>query len=181
MAPKAAPKSLNGWPVLKPGSPLLKTGTVPGTTCRITAHKDVLPLFLALGYDYDDSLRRIDAGRVDDGCYAYRMARAADDWSNHSSATAVDWNWSKEGAQGSKMGRAFFAVPENKADIKWLKQLYPILNWGGDWKAKDYMHWELAPGTTLAEVKALIKHLGIDAKGVRHNDIHGRPLKVPRG
>ena len=176
-------KSLNGWPVLVPGSKLLRTATVPGTTRRITMRSDVLPLFLALAHDYDEWLRSIDTGKVDDGGYSYRAARAANDFSNHASGTALDINWSKEGAQGSNAGKKFFGTAEGQKDIEQIKKVYgeDIVDWGGDWRAKDYMHWELQPGVKLQKVLDRIKFLGIDKNGVRHNDLHGKPLAKPRG
>jgi len=173
-------KSINGWTVLVPGSSLLSTKTIPGTTRRITMRRSVLPLFLALAYDYDDWLRSVDKGPLDDAGYAYRQARAANDFSNHASGTALDLNWRSEGAQGSAAGKAFFEDPEHRAKIEWLKTLYQVVDWGGDWRARDYMHWELSPGTTQAQVDAVIKHLGIGPLGVRHNDAHGKPLKDDR-
>ena len=173
-------RSLNRWTVLTPGSRLLGRKRVPGTTRDITMRADVLPLFLALAHDYDDWLRSIDVGAFDDAGYAYRQARAANDFSNHSSGTALDINWSREGAQNSVAGKAFFGKPDNAAKVEWMKSLYQIVDWGGDWHARDWMHWELRPGTTIADVRRVIKHLGIDAKGVRHNGPDGRPLVEPR-
>jgi len=173
-------KSLNGWPVLTPGSKLLRTATVPGTTRRITMRADILPLFLALAHDYDEWLRAIDKGAVDDGGYAYRAARAASDFSNHASGTALDINWSKEGAQGSNAGKVFFSDPANRKDVERIKDVYAVVDHGGDWRAKDYMHWEISPGVKLAAVLARIKFLGIDRNGVRHNDYKGARLAVPR-
>jgi hypothetical protein len=46
------PTSLNGWPVLETDSGLLVTGTVPGAKIRVTTHEAVLPLVLAMLYDY---------------------------------------------------------------------------------------------------------------------------------
>lgn len=176
------PSSLNGWPVLPPGSPELATRRIPGTDRRITMRGTVLPLFLALAHDYDDWVRSIDSGaRVDEGGYAYRAARNADDFSNHASGTALDLNWSEEGALNSAWGRRFFAEPEHAAAVAHILKVYRVVFWGGAWnKLKDYMHWEVEPGTKLADVRAVIRLLGIDANGVRHNDAHGRPLAMPR-
>jgi len=177
-----APTSLNGWPVLAPGSKLLATKAIPGVNRRLTMRRDVLPLFLALAHDYDDWVRSIDTGaRIDEGGYSYREARAADDWSNHASGTAMDLNWSEEGALNGAWGKAFFAKPANQADIQQILKVYKVVFWGGAWnRLKDYMHWEIMPSVSLAQVKARITFLGIDANGVRHNDWRGKPLKVPR-
>lgn len=173
-------KSLNGWPVLVPSSTLLSRKRIPGTKRDITMRRSVLPLFLALGNDYHDWIKTVDTGAFDDAGYAYRQARAANDYSNHASGTALDINWSQEGAQGSSWGKKFFDDPDHAKTVDWLKELYQIVDWGGDWRANDYMHWELKPGTTQADVDRVIKHLGIDAKGIRHNGADGKPLKVAR-
>ena len=42
------------------------------------------------------------------------------------------------------------------------------IEWGGDWRTlKDYMHWEIKPGTTRVQVRALADKLGIDDNGKR--------------
>ena len=142
--------------------------------------RSVLPLFLSLAYDYDDWLKALDVGTWDEGAYSYRKARGADAYSNHASGTALDLNWSKEGAQGSAAGAAFFAVPANKAKVEWLQELYPVLTWGGTWNARDYMHWEISPGKTQKDVDNLIEFLDIGPKGVRHNNHKGQPLRDDR-
>lgn len=172
--------SLNGFPVIAPGRSGLRTGVVPNCPARkITTASFALPLFLALAADYHRWVRPLDKGTWDEGGYNYRPARGASAWSNHASGTAVDLNWSKEGAQNSAMGKAFFAIDANEEAVRRILRMYPIIDWGGDWRALDFMHFELAPGTTRADVEKLIKHLGIDNKGVRHNDWKGRPLNSP--
>ena len=47
--------------------------------------------------------------------------------------------------------------------------------WDANWA--DAMHWELKAGTTVEDVKRVIKFLGITADGVRKNDINGNPLR----
>jgi hypothetical protein len=176
------PTSLNGWPVLTNSSTLLRTGLVPKTTRKIRMHRDVLPLFLALAFDYDEWIARIDVGPLDDAGYAYRQANAANGWSNHASGTALDLNWSKEGAQRAS-NRAFWAKNDIRLHTTQIKRIYHVVDWGGDWSAKfwDPMHWEIAPGVTKLHVVQQIHKLGIDAKGVRYNNWDGVPLAEPRG
>jgi hypothetical protein len=174
------PKSLNGWTVLAPGSDQLVTKRIPSVDRRLTMRRSVIPLFLAIAYDYHYWLSALDVGPVDEGGYAYRQARNANAWSNHSSGTAMDLNWSMEGRQASPMGRAFFAKPANRKAIDTIKVIYgDVIDWGGDWNARDYMHWEIKPGTSPAKVAALIKHLGITANGVRTRNAVGEPI-TPR-
>ena len=173
------PNSLNGWPVLAPGSSQLVTKAIPSVKRRITMRKDVIPLFLAMAYDYHYWASALDVGSTDEGGYNYRKSRVVTTrWSNHSSGTAVDLNWSVEGALNSAIGKAFFSEPEVRKAITVIKAIYgDVLDWGGDWRTqKDYMHWEIKPGTSAAEVAALIKHLGIRANGVRTRNAMGEPI-----
>lgn len=159
-------KSLNGWQVPPPH---LHTFTVPGTNRRLTLDRDAGPLLVALAADYHRTVKPIDVGTVDEGGYNNRDANGAPGRkSNHASGTAVDLNWSKEGAQASKTGRVFFANKEHRDAVNLIKRRYgSVIQWGGDWGAKDYMHWEIKPGVTRAQVQTLIKKLGISAEGVR--------------
>lgn len=164
--------SLNGWPV---PPKQLKTFKVPGANRRLTLDKDAGRILVALAADYHKTVRKIDIGRVDDGGYANRDANGAPGKkSNHASGTAIDLNWSEEGAQGSAWGQKFFNRPDNIAKIKLLKKRYgSILVWGGDWRAKDYMHWEIKPGTSLQEVLDFCKQNNINENGVRKDVPNG--------
>lgn len=174
------PTSLNGWPVLAPSSVLLKTGTVPGTKVRLTLRRDVLPLFLAVAYDYNDWIRPLRAACT--GGYNYRQARSGAGWSVHAAGAAMDINWSYEGAQ-RPANRAFWADASNHRAVDQIIDVYDVLEWGGDWGPAywDAMHWQTSQHSTPASVLAKTKFLGIDANGVRHNDWKGKPLRFPRG
>lgn len=174
------PNSLNGWPVLKPGSTLLKTGTVPGTKVQLTCHKVVLPLFLAVAYDYNDWIRPLRANCT--GGYAYRQSNGSAGWSVHAAGAAIDINWSYEGAQRAS-NRAFWRDVSHHRAIEQIKEVYDVLEWGGDWGPSywDPMHWQISQKADAARVAKQIDFLGIDAKGVRHNDLHGKKLRFPRG
>jgi len=174
--------SLNGWPVLVPTSKLLRTDTVPLTTRKIRMRKDILPLFLALAFDYHDWIRPIDKGSFDDAGYVYRKSRAINLWSNHASGTALDINWAKEGAQVAA-NRRFWAKPENIAAIKRIKRVYKVITWGGDWSPKywDPMHFEITRGVSRKEVLERIEYLDIRYHGVRFNGQSGKPMRKPRG
>jgi len=176
------PTSLNGWTVLTNTSTMLKVGLVPKTTRKIRMQREILPLFLALAFDYDEWIAPIDQGPLDDAGYAYRKANAANGWSNHASGTALDINWTKEGAQKAT-NRTFWAKNDIRLRVSQLKRIYHVLDWGGDWSKAywDPMHWEIAPGVSKWHVAQQIHFLGIDAKGVRHNNWDGVPLEHPRG
>lgn len=158
--------SLNGW-TAPPRT--LKVFKIPGCNRKLTLDKDAGRLLTALAADYHQTVRPLDIGRVDEGGYAFREANGASGHlSNHASGTAIDLNWSQEGAQGSKLGAVFFHQVKHRKAINDIKARYGRwVNWGGDWRAKDYMHWEIKPGVTRVMVVNACKQLGIDANGVR--------------
>lgn len=159
-------KSLNGW---EAPAPNLKTFDIPGTKRRVTLDATAGRVLVALAADYHKTVRAIDIGPWDEGGYNNRDARmAAGKASNHASGSALDLNWSEEGAMGSAWGKKFFAQAKTKAAIAILKRRYgSVLQWGGDWRAQDFMHWEIKPGVTKVDVLALCQKLGIDKNGVR--------------
>lgn len=164
--------SINGWRVLEPGSDLLVTKKVPGVNRSLTMRKGVLPLFLALAAEYHQKVAKLDQGTLDDWSYAYRQANMASTWSDHSSGTAVDFNATKEGAQGP--GNYDWWEGEKSKIARNLLAKYEILIWGGpttlggsysqpqNW---DFMHWALKPGTTMDDVKRVKDKLGIKNDG----------------
>lgn len=158
--------SLNGWqvPPFK-----LKTFDIPGTKRRVTLDADAGRILVAVAADYHKTVRAIDKGVWDEGGYNLRQARNANAYSNHASGSAVDLNWSEEGALNSSWGKRFFAQAKTRLAVAAIKRRYgSVVQWGGDWRTlKDYMHWEIKPGTSRAKVGALAKQLGIDANGVR--------------
>ena len=159
------PVSLNKW-AAPPSN--LKKFKVPGTKRTLTLDVDAGRILTAVAADYHVMVRPIDVGGTDDAGYSYRKARAADDLSNHSSGTAIDLNWTEEGAQGSNRGAKFFAQAKHRAAIQKLKKKYGRwVNWGGDWRAKDYMHWEIKSGISRGEIIEACKILGIDENGVQ--------------
>ena len=163
--------TLNGWPY--PAAKLV-TKMVPGTNRKMTLNADCAALLLAVAADYHATVRPIDQGAVDDAGFCDRDARAAaGQKSNHANGSAADLNWSQEGAQNSSWGQKFFAQAKIKLAIAAMKQRYgSCVQWGGDWnKYKDYMHWEIKPGVTVAQVKALCAKLGIDENGVRSGKV----------
>jgi len=159
--------SLNGWAY--PAKKIVRMA-VPGTTRSLNVNADCATLLVAVAADYHKFVRPIDIGTVDDASFADRDARAAAGRkSNHSNGTAIDLNYSEEGAQNSGWGKKFFATAKTKAAVLIIKKRYAsCIQWGGDWKSvQDYMHWEIKPGATKDDVAALCKKLKINAKGVR--------------
>ena len=158
--------SLNGWPA---PPEKLKVFKIPNCNRRLTLDKDAGRLLTALAADYHETVRPLDIGPTDEGGYAYREAMgAAGRLSNHASGTAIDLNWREEGAQGSKIGALFFNKVKNRKAINAIKSRYGRwVDWGGDWRAKEYMHWEIKPGVNRVMVLNACKQLGINANGVR--------------
>lgn len=167
-------KSINGWEVITSRSDKrLKMKIVPGSNVKLTMRAEVLPLFLALAADFHKEVAPLRNGEC--GAYAFRKARQAASYSDHSSGTAVDINWGHEGAMGPKGGMKFMNDAQIKACAE-IKKRYQIVIWGGD-KAKggdykdpgswDPMHYALKPGVTVADINRVLKELGIDANGVR--------------
>mgnify|MGYP003382451227 FL=1 len=158
--------SLNGWQV-PPHK--LKTFQVPGADRRVTLDVDAGRILTALAADYHRTVRPIDVGVWDEGGYNNRKARNANGYSNHASGTAVDLNWSEEGALNSAWGKRFFAQAKTRLAVAAIKRRYgSVVQWGGDWRTlKDYMHWEIRPGTSRAKVVSLARQLGIDYEGRR--------------
>lgn len=158
--------SLNGWPV--PPKKLV-TKPVPGADRRLTLAADAAPLLLAVAADYHKTVKPIDQGTWDEGGYNNRDANGAPGKkSNHASGTAIDLNWSEEGAQGSAWGAKFFAQAKHRLAIQAMKNRYgKWVKWGGDWPANDYMHWEIKPGVSATDIKAACYKLGINSNGVR--------------
>lgn len=165
------PISINRWPVLGDHSGELAIGTVPGTNVRLRMRADVLPLFLALAAEYHRSVAPLRKGEC--GAYNHREANAADAWSDHASGTALDLNWGHEGRQGPSGGMATMTKAQIKACAA-LKKRFRVVIWGGD-KARggdysqprywDPMHYALKPGTSVADVRAVIKALRIRPDG----------------
>lgn len=195
------PTSINGWEVLDQnggwGDPRLRTGTIPGTSIHMTCRAEVWPLLASLAADYNTHISDL---RIADA-YDYRLANAGGGaWSDHSSGTALDINYDKEGAQGTGV-LGWWRTAHRYVKAARLKKLYKVLmwggpkadvwgfdlpanlqGWGGDYSQAQYldaMHWAVAKGKTLADVQAQIKLLGIDSNGVRHNKANGKPIKRP--
>lgn len=149
----------------------MKTGVVPGTKARrqILCEQDVLPLFLNLAAEYHKFFRI----RAIEG-YDAKMAKASpNSYSDHYSGTAIDINAPYEGAMGMRNYK-WWAAPHREAFVRNLLNRYEVLMWGGsvdlggsyqNGDYVDWMHWALKPGTTRAEVKAVIDDLGITSRG----------------
>jgi len=184
----------NGWPHLTSySSNLLATGKVPGSGVSLTARREVLPLFLAIASEYNKRIRKVDPSQT--AAFDLRLDRPHDERarSNHPSGTAMDINWSNEGAISSSealynwwAGRPSSSAPWKSisnipaADAKNIKNRFnrfgEIIEWygssklGGDWlgSGPDWMHWQISQTTKPGpdKVKEITRRLGIDDNGV---------------
>lgn len=177
------PVSINGWPVLDNpawGDPRARKDTAPSGK-QLWVRDLCWPLFAALTTDYNNWIKPID---ISDG-YDYRQANAANAWSDHSSGTAVDINYNAEGAQGDA-NLGWWKTAKRSFYARRIKKMYRVVIWGGNVTCggdyqhyNDWMHWAIAKGVTEQQVRDVIRLLGIDADGIRHNKANGRPLKSP--
>ena len=170
--------SLNGWTVIKSATDAnLRTITIPGTKRKITVQKDCAPLFAAFFADWQRQMP--DRLKLDPGPTAgwnYRYSRfEPDKLSNHASGTAVDVLWTTILLADNKP----HMTADEKAMLDEILSRYVtddghrVLANGEWWNKADGMHTEISQSwdrgakrdTTLADVKNVIKRLGIDNDG----------------
>ena len=195
LATRSSASGPNSWVHLSPGSPLLATGKVPGTSKTLTTRKEVLPLFLAIASEYHKKIRDIQNSQT--GAYDPRSDRPHEERmkSNHPSGTALDINWTDEGRQSDVpyihqwwSGRPTPAAPwkskssnpaRTAVQIRdYFNKFGEIIEWygssklGGDliWGAgntSDWMHWQISQSTkpSPSRVLEVMKKLGLNADG----------------
>ena len=179
----------NGWPWISSyNSGLLDTKKIPGTNVNLTMNKDVLPLFLALASDYNRTIRKIGPGS---GGFDPRTDRPESERakSNHPSGTAMDINWSEEGALSDSTDLFnWWKTGKTSAGAPWkpispqpyktalsLKNKYKVVDWFGPTSlggyingTPDYMHWQISQGggvVTPQRVAQVIGELGLNPDG----------------
>lgn len=141
-------KSQNGWPVQH-------------TSAGLWPHPLVGPIlagpvwvvlnWLVVAFDrHVETVRRSQSG-----CYNRRRIAGSTKWSNHASATAVDLNWNLHPHRGQYVG---FSKAQVAAVNAIVAELHPVIRWGGP-AFNDPMHFEIAPGVTLAQVEKLATKL----------------------
>ena len=74
------------------------------------------------------------------GCFNFRKMRAANEWSRHSWAIAIDLDPARNG-MNTKLSKAQFSKPEYKPMIDIFKK--HGFEWGGDLWGKDAMHFQI--------------------------------------
>lgn len=162
------PTSINGYPVLSGwGSSLLGRFRVPGTRKSVYLREDVAPVFLALLSEIDKTVLDLDRGPLDG--FARRPSRYTYRWSNHASGTAIDFRYDV-----LKADRRRHMTDSQRRQMKALLNKYVVRNgafkkklfiWGGDWRAVDEMHIEIARGVSTSDIKKAMTQLGINSDG----------------
>lgn len=145
-------KSMNGWPVYRSSKGLAPlrwiTGRVkPGNVYTILGY---------LGKRFNDEVEKITPSHS--WGYAYRPVRGqVSGFSNHASATAVDFN-----APRHPLGRrgTFNRTQETRIH-EILRDLDSVVRWGGDYQNRaDEMHFEI--NDTSAAVAAVARKIRKD-------------------
>jgi len=195
----------NGWPHLTSyNSPLLARKNIPGTQMGLTARREVLPLFLAIASEYNKRLRKVDP--TQSAAFDLRLDRPHHERarSNHPSGTAMDINWSQEGAfssspalfdwwNGKKSSSAPWSSISTRpaSEARNIKNRFnrfgEIIEWygsskvGGDWigSQPDWMHWQISQKTKPGpdRVKDVTRRLGIDDQGIFDEDPGSTPTE----
>jgi hypothetical protein len=147
--------SPNGWPASEDRKAIgIQSFVVPGIKTKFACAKAVAPLFINFAAEFHELVEPIDQGQLDDWGYAFRMTRGSDKvLSNHSSGTAIDINAIKH-----PLGKSNTFDKAQCNIIKLLILKYGLA-WGGNWKRKDEMHFEIA--LNAEQVKQKIKELNL--------------------
>lgn len=152
--------SHNGWPVVRSEA----TWPLPAVTGNVLAHA-VWVVFNWLAGQYAARVEPIN--RSASWGYAYRRISGSSSWSNHASATAVDFN-----APQHPMGSRGTMTSDQAEECRAIEaESGGILNWGD--AIPDEMHWEIAKGTSAATVAAFATRLLQAALGVTVDGVRG--------
>jgi hypothetical protein len=172
--------TVNGWPVLAPGSSYLHQWVLPGTRRRIVMRHGSCGLVLAhLALRFNDRIERLDnpgADPVDEGGHSYRPITGGSSWSQHATGTAMDLNWRRH-PYGVPTAHTF-TVRQRREIRRWLATFYAVgelavVEWGGDWPSHpassakpDAMHFQLRR-VSMSTVERLARRLMDTARGER--------------
>jgi hypothetical protein len=140
--------SQNGWTASKIRTEIgIESFLIPGTKVKLACNKDVAPLLVGFAAEFHELIEPIDEGGLDDWGYAFRDVRGVPGkLSNHASGTAIDLN-----AKIHPLGKAGTFPLAKVPMIRALAKKYG-LNWGGDFRRPDEMHFEIA----LSEAKVAL-------------------------
>ena len=132
--------SPNGWPASEDRKSIgIKSFDVTGLNIKIACAERVAPILIAFCQEFHNHVEPINQGQVDDWGYAFRQQRGSNKiLSNHASGTAIDLNAIKH-----PLGKSNTFNQDQSNIIKLLITKYGLA-WGGNWKRKDEMHFEIA-------------------------------------
>ena len=164
-------KSQNGWPVIESQSDrnlvvirIPDTGT-PGIPLRV--QRDCAPVLAYVASLVHKNVTDLKLGNKpgktqDDGGYNYRKIDGSASFSNHASGTAIDLNWTRFPMFKKRMNKNQRAAAQAIAE-----ELSEVIRWGGNYRSArvDEMHWEIADGVSVSEIKAFMKKHGIQKDG----------------
>lgn len=149
--------SQNGWPIvpkdrrdLLDTEPLIRDITLPNGVLA----GDVAYAFRWLARQWDRRVERLVKG----WCWGWnvRKIEGSDDYSNHSSGTAGDFN-----APNNPMGPGTTAKSLTREQIRECHEIEDesdgVFRWGGDFSRNDPMHWEI--NASRAAVSKFVKRL----------------------
>lgn len=142
-------RTYNGWPVVPRTS--CRPWRIPGSTSTIQLLNAPAGFLLAVLLTwFNDNIEKLSGKVLDDwGWSAPRVGRGlTSGTSNHCSGTAVDVNALRhlQGAVGT------FSLAKRARILTVLRLWYPLIDWGGMWRSRDEMHFEIQPGATRARV-----------------------------
>lgn len=138
--------SANGYPVLtstRSGpQPRLRDFVIPSFARKLPARDGSCGfLLIHIAYWFHREIESLNAG-VDDWGYAVRKISGSSQYSNHSSATALDLNATQH-PMGVDTAKTFSAAEISKIR-KRLKMYDGCIKWGGDYVGRpDAMHFEI--------------------------------------
>ena len=102
------------------------------------------PIFRAFINRYQAEVEPVDP--YQSWGFAPRKVRGSENWSEHSAGTAIDLNAKKH----PQYTDTFDAT--KRARLRLLLKDFPLIEWGGDWRNLDQMHFELKKAVTVGMV-----------------------------
>jgi len=160
----------NGWPALAATSTLLHTWIVNGPSGQSKFRTRNGSCGFVLAHNalwFDGKVEGLVEDVLDDWSYAYRPIRGFDEGgvlSNHA-GYAVDLN-----ATDHPLGvptRETFTPAEVRLIMRRMEFYDDVIEWGGNWRRADAMHFEIAPGTTMKDVERVARRLLDSPRGKR--------------
>lgn len=156
----------NGWPVVPNTS--CRPWRIPGTATTIRLLNGPAGFVLAVFVSwFNDRIEQLSGTVLDDwGWSSPRVGRGlAAGISNHCSGTAVDVNALRH-VQG-KAGTFSLAKRLRILAALRLYTSYSVIDWGGTWRSRDEMHFEIQPGATPARVLKVARRVARTTRGRR--------------